>query len=50
LALSEEGNLYSWGSGINGHLGLGDETSRIQPEQVLFNFKDEFKRIKKLKK
>lgn len=30
LSLSEEdGHLYSWGLGNNGHLGLGDEISRI---------------------
>jgi alpha-tubulin suppressor-like RCC1 family protein len=50
LALSEEGTLFSWGSGVNGHLGLGDENSRIQPERVQFDFKDEKKKLKKLKK
>ncbi len=29
LALSENGEVYSWGLGINGHLGHGDENSRI---------------------
>ena len=38
MALSEEGALYSWGHGVNGHLGHGDEISRIQPERISFNF------------
>jgi len=50
LAITEDGLLFSWGSGINGHLGLGDENSRIQPEQVIIDLKDEEKRIRKLKK
>jgi alpha-tubulin suppressor-like RCC1 family protein len=50
LALSEEGTLYSWGLGLNGRLGLGDEGTRLQPERVPFDFRDEEKRLKKLKK
>lgn len=34
LALSEDGRVFSWGLGINGHLGLGDENTRIEPEEI----------------
>ncbi|CDW89302.1 isoform c [Stylonychia lemnae] len=50
LAITEDGLLFSWGSGINGHLGLGDENSRIQPEQINIDLKDEEKKIRKLKR
>ena len=50
LALSEEGRVYSWGNGMNGHLGGGDERSRISPSEVLVDLKDEVKKIRKLKK
>ena len=48
--MSEDGRLYSWGLGLNGHLGLGDEMSRISPEQIDIDLKEEEKRIKNLKK
>lgn len=50
LALSEDGRLYSWGLGLNGHLGLGDENSRISPELINIDLKEEEKRVKNLKK
>lgn len=50
LALSEDGRIFSWGSGLNGHLGQSDEISKIQPEEIKISFKDEEKKIKKLKR
>ena len=50
MALSEDGSVYSWGLGMNGHLGLGDEMARIEPETVIFDLREEDKRIKKLRK
>ena len=42
LALSEDGKVYSWGSGSQGHLGGGSDTFRVYPEEVKFKqFKDE---------
>lgn len=45
LALSEDGQLYSWGSGRNGHLGHGDLDTQIRPKKIRFDFKDENKKI-----
>jgi hypothetical protein len=42
--------VFSWGNGMNGHLGHGDENSRIQPHEVFIDFKEEEKKIKKLKR
>jgi hypothetical protein len=50
MALTEDGALYSWGLGLNGHLGQGDENSNIIPELVSFYFTDEEKNLKKIKK
>ncbi len=50
LAITEDGKIFSWGSGNNGHLGHGDEISKISPEMIRLDFSDEEKRIKKLKK
>jgi len=50
LALSEEGRLYSWGVGMNGHLGSGDTSTRIIPNEVAIDFKEEVKKLKGLKK
>lgn len=50
LTLSEEGKVYSWGLGMNGHLGHGDENSRIIPQEIEFDFKSEEKFLKNLKK
>jgi len=50
LALSEDGRVFTWGNGMNGHLGAGDENSRISPSEVLLDLKDEIKKISKLKK
>ena len=50
LALSDSGDVYSWGCGNLGHLGNGSESSEIQPHLIKFNFKDEAKKIKQTKK
>ncbi len=34
LALDSDGRIWSWGSGLSGALGLGDEQNRAIPEQV----------------
>ena len=34
LALSADGNVFSWGCGDGGRLGLGDSTSRDQPTLI----------------
>lgn len=49
LALSEDGKVYSWGSGLNGHLGHGDQGTQIKPKAIKFDFKDENKKIKQIK-
>ena len=50
LALSEDGEVYSWGRGSQGHLGSGSDVSRVYPEKVKFKqFKDEQKKINKAK-
>ncbi|GAB9466579.1 hypothetical protein Gpo141_00003950 [Globisporangium polare] len=35
IALMETGELYSWGNGSNGRLGLGDTTDRATPTKIL---------------
>tara|TARA_B100000768_G_scaffold179713_1_gene198000 strand:- start:2879 stop:4306 length:1428 start_codon:yes stop_codon:yes gene_type:complete len=37
--ISEEGNIYSWGAGENGRLGLGDTNNRSKPVQVTSDVK-----------
>jgi len=34
LAVTEQGNVFSWGCGNKGQLGLGDENSRMTPVQI----------------
>jgi len=34
LALTKERNVYTWGSGGNGRLGHGDETSYSEPRAI----------------
>lgn len=34
LALSVDGDVYSWGNGDGGRLGLGDNNSRDQPTKI----------------
>ncbi|KAF0299652.1 Regulator of chromosome condensation [Amphibalanus amphitrite] len=34
LAVTEDGNLYGWGMGSTGQLGLGDDEDRQEPEQA----------------
>ena len=34
LAVASEGELYSWGNGERGRLGLGDETEHVLPRKV----------------
>ena len=36
IALTEEGELYSWGWGDKGKLGLGDLDAREKPEKIRF--------------
>ena len=50
LALSEDGTLYSWGNGVNGHLGHGDECTRVEPEAVAFNFAEDERKLRKIRK
>ena len=35
LALDEAGNVWAWGFGTGGHLGVGDHTSRFRPVQLM---------------
>lgn len=35
-ALSEHGRLYTWGNGVDGRLGLGDEEHALAPRMVHF--------------
>ena len=46
IALSEQGEVFTWGRGIMGHLGNASETSQVVPSRIKFNFKDEQKKIK----
>jgi alpha-tubulin suppressor-like RCC1 family protein len=41
LALSEQGEVFTWGRGTMGHLGNSSESSEVLPFRVKFNFKDE---------
>ena len=34
VAITEDGNLYGWGWGRYGNLGLGDRNDRSTPEKV----------------
>eukprot|EP01138_Halocafeteria_seosinensis_P009428 gb/GECG01009635.1/.p1 GENE.gb/GECG01009635.1/~~gb/GECG01009635.1/.p1 ORF type:complete len:1214 (+),score=132.34 gb/GECG01009635.1/:1-3642(+) len=34
LALSDSGKLFSWGKGLYGRLGLGDEQNRLSPVRI----------------
>jgi len=34
VAITEDGNLYGWGWGRYGNLGLGDRNDRLLPEKV----------------
>lgn len=40
LAIDDEGNLFSWGYGKHGVLGLGDEEDRLEPTLVKENICD----------
>ena len=46
LALSESGQVYSWGSGSNGRLGHNNCETQICPKLIKFDFKDENKKIR----
>ena len=48
LSLSEDGKVYSWGTGTNGHLGHNNTETLIRPKAIKFDFKDENKKIKAL--
>lgn len=51
LALTDDGeNVYSWGRGIMGHLGNGSENTQVTPQKVNFDFRNELKKIKKVKR
>lgn len=39
LALMESGDIYAWGDGSNGRLGLGDTHDRSDPTRVELSFK-----------
>jgi alpha-tubulin suppressor-like RCC1 family protein len=45
LALSEMGEVFTWGRGNLGHLGNGSERSEVLPYHVQFNFKEEERKI-----
>jgi len=45
IALTESGNLYSWGNGDSGKLGHGDETPQQKPKKIAF-FSDNGIKIK----
>jgi alpha-tubulin suppressor-like RCC1 family protein len=47
VALSEQGDVFTWGCGSMGRLGNRSEDTQIYPYQVCFDFKDEQKKIKK---
>ena len=36
LALSDEGEVFSWGRGALGQLGSGSDSSRVYPEKIKF--------------
>jgi alpha-tubulin suppressor-like RCC1 family protein len=36
LALSDEGEVFSWGRGALGQLGSGSDQSRVYPEKIKF--------------
>ena len=46
VALTEQGELFTWGRGTNGHLGNSSEKSEIVPFAVRFNFKEEERKIR----
>lgn len=51
ICLSEEGEIYTWGVNLYGHLGSGEEsTTKIIPTKININFKSEEKKLQKLKK
>ena len=50
LALSEDGKVYSWGRGVFGRLGNGSEQSQTIPTEVRFDFRDEHKKISRVRK
>lgn len=35
LALTDQGQLYAWGSNINGQLGTGNRTNHSSPVRVM---------------
>ena len=50
LALSDSGDLYSWGCGNFGHCGNGSESTELHPLKIKFDFTEETKKIHKSKK
>ena len=49
LAMTETGDVYSWGLGNLGRLGNSSENSEMSPNMIKFDFKDEVKKIKRTK-
>lgn len=47
VALSETGEVYTWGRGSLGKLGNDSENSEVYPYHVQFNFKVDQNKIKK---
>lgn len=49
VALSETGEVYTWGRGSLGKLGNDSENSEVYPYCVQFDFKADAQKIKKAK-
>jgi alpha-tubulin suppressor-like RCC1 family protein len=50
VALTEQGQVYTWGRGVKGRLANGSESSEVMPFLVKFNFDSEESKIKQTKK
>jgi len=49
IALSESGEVYTWGRGSQGKLGNESENSEVHPYKVRFNFDHDSQKIHKAK-
>jgi alpha-tubulin suppressor-like RCC1 family protein len=49
LALTEQGQVYTWGMGTQGHLGNGSEQTEAIPHLVEFDFEQELSKISRTK-
>jgi len=45
IVLTDTNQIFSWGVGEYGRLGLGDELDRYEPTEIKFNFKYTFKNV-----